>query len=245
MTFVPHGDTGRLLDALAAAGAGHLGDYSRCAFTVAGVGTFRPEPGAHSTIGTVGAVAEVPETRVEMVLPRESRAEVVRALRAVHPYEEPEFDLFELADLPASRGLGRVGRLPRPEPLRDVAVRVAAAVPATPIGVRVAGDLDRVVGTVAVCGGAGDGLLPAVRGAGAEVFVTADLRHHPASEAVADGRLALVDAGHWATEWLWLTEAARRLEAALAERGTTVSTRVSRIVTDPWTLHLPSPRSTH
>ncbi len=133
------------------------------------------------------------------------------------------------------RGLGRVGVLPEPEPLADFGRRVAAALPATATGVRVAGDPASVVRTVAVCGGAGDGLFDAVRRCGVDVYVTADLRHHPASEAREHGRPALVDAAHWATEWPWLPEAARALTDALARRGTTVEVRVSRIVTDPWT----------
>ncbi|MDQ1616886.1 MAG: hypothetical protein QOJ60_2825, partial [Actinomycetota bacterium] len=90
------------------------------------------------------------------------------------------------------------------------------------------------VRTVAVCGGAGDDLFDDIRRAGADVYVTADLRHHPASESLAHGRPALVDCSHWATEWPWLADVETRLQAALAEAGTTVETRVSAVVTDPW-----------
>lgn len=137
-------------------------------------------------------------------------------------------------------GIGRVCRLPVAEPLSAFAARAAAGLPATSTGLRVAGDPDRLIRTVAVCGGAGDSLLGAARAVGADVFVTADLRHHPAGEALDSGGPALVDAGHWATEWPWLSTAAARLTDALAARGTTVETYVSRIVTDPWTTHVPS-----
>jgi dinuclear metal center YbgI/SA1388 family protein len=137
-------------------------------------------------------------------------------------------------------GTGRLGRLPTPEPLRDFGRRVAGALPATAHGVRVAGDPDRVITTVAVCGGAGDSYLDVVRAAGADAYVTADLRHHPASEASEHGDApALVDVAHWASEWPWLSDAADRLRRRLAERGTTVETRVSTIRTDPWRLHIP------
>ena len=96
-----------------------------------------------------------------MVLPRGRRAAVVAALRAAHPYEEPAFDVFELADLPSARGLGRIGSLPVPEPLHAFTDRVAAALPATAWGVRAAGDPDRPVQRAAVCGGAGDSALGA------------------------------------------------------------------------------------
>jgi dinuclear metal center YbgI/SA1388 family protein len=240
VTFVPHADAGQVIDALAEAGAGAIGDYDRCAWTAPGVGTFRPGPGANPTIGAVGDIEEVPETRVEMVLERSRRDAVLGALRVAHPYEEPAFDLFETAATPSSRGTGRIGVLPEPTTLRDFAQDVAWALPATAGGVRVAGDPERAVRTVALCGGAGDGLLDLARRSEADVYVTSDLRHHPASElrehAYGDprGGLALVDVAHWAAEWTWLPVAAQRLQEALAERGTTVDTHVSRICTDPW-----------
>ena len=246
VTFVPHADAPRMLDALAAAGAGAIGDYDRCAWTVAGTGTFRPLPGASPAIGTVGDVEEVAEARLEMVLRRGRRAQVVAALRAVHPYEEPAFDLVELASPePSARGIGRICELPAAEPLHAFVERVRRGLPATAAGVRVAGDADRPVHRVAVCGGAGDSLFAAVRAAGADVYVTADLRHHPASEALEAGGPALVDVAHWASEWPWLADAAAALSAGLSRAAggaaTTVETRVSSLVTDPWTAHAAYP----
>ncbi len=240
VTFVPDADTERVLDALAAAGAGGIGDYTRCAWTSAGVGTFRPGAGAAPAIGRPGEIERVPESRLEMVLPRSLRTSVVSALRAVHPYEEPAYDVLELALPPGSRGHGRVGELATPEPLRAFTARVADRLPATVAGVRALGDPDRTVRTVAVCGGSGDGLFDDARAAGADVYLTADLRHHPASELAEDDGPALVDAAHWATEWPWLRDAAERLHAGLTAAGTTVEVAVSRRRTDPWTLHLPS-----
>ena len=184
----------------------------------------------------------MPETRVEMVVARHLRRRVVQALRAAHPYQEPAFDVLEMAAIPGERGSGRVGRLPVPRSLRDFAADVVAALPATASVVRVAGDPDRAVETVAVCGGAGDFLLDHVRGSGADAYVTSDLRHHPASELREHSHAdpdtpALVDVPHWAAEWTWLPVAAERLRRELA--GTTVDVRVSERVTDPWSLHLP------
>ncbi|MQA97989.1 MAG: Nif3-like dinuclear metal center hexameric protein [Streptosporangiales bacterium] len=137
------------------------------------------------------------------------------------------------------RGLGRVGELSVPVSLREFAAQAAAGLPGTAAGVRVAGDLDRPVRRVAVSGGAGDSLLDLAIAAGADVYLTADLRHHPASEFVERAPTALIDATHWATEWPWLADAARRLEEALRPLDTTVETRVSAIVTDAWTRTLP------
>ena len=135
-------------------------------------------------------------------------------------------------------GIGRVGELAESEALSAFAARVAAALPATSGGVRVAGDPDRPVRRVAVCGGAGDTLFGAVRSSGADVYVTADLRHHPASEALEAGGPALVDVAHWASEWPWLNHAAEMLRSELGPAGTNVDTYVSTLVTDPWTAHL-------
>ncbi|WP_377271792.1 Nif3-like dinuclear metal center hexameric protein [Peterkaempfera sp. SMS 1(5)a] len=142
------------------------------------------------------------------------------------------------------RGAGRIGELPEPESLSAFAARVAAGLPATAAGVRVAGDPDRPVRRVAVCGGSGDGFLAEVRAAGVDAYVTADLRHHPASEAFEAAPVALVDAAHWATEWPWLAQAERDLATAAGKRGWALETRVSRLVTDPWTAHAPMPHPT-
>jgi dinuclear metal center YbgI/SA1388 family protein len=234
VVFVPEEEAERVLDAMAEAGAGRIGAYDRAAWTSSGVGTFRPLPGADPTIGAIGRVERVAEVRLEMVVHPSRRTAVITALHAAHPYEEPAFDVIATLGEPGPRGTGRVGTLPVAEPLGAFVERVAAALPATPAGVRVAGRLDGPVRTVAVCGGAGDDLFDDIRRAGADVYVTADLRHHPASESLAHGRPALVDCSHWATEWPWLADVETRLQAALAEAGTTVETRVSAVVTDPW-----------
>lgn len=240
VTFVPESDAEKLLDALAAAGAGELGDYARCAWTSSGVGTFLPQPGAHPTIGSVGAVTQIDETRIEMVLARSRRSDVVAALRAAHPYEEPAFDVFELASWPGQTGTGRIGVLSSSMSLADFAAMVGSSLPSTAGGGRVAGPLDRDVRRVAVCGGAGGSLLGAATAAGADVFVTSDLRHHVVSEHLSDGGCAVVEMPHWATEWPWLPAAAARLRSALEARGTTVGTEVSVLVTDPWSGHIGS-----
>ncbi|HYO38234.1 MAG TPA: Nif3-like dinuclear metal center hexameric protein [Nocardioidaceae bacterium] len=137
-----------------------------------------------------------------------------------------------------ARGHGRIGRLERPVPLRDFAERVRAALPATASGVRVAGDPDRPVHTVAVGSGAGDFLLDRVLASDADVYVTSDLRHHRAGEFRDQDGPALVDVAHWAAEWTWLPVVARKLTEAVAASGATVETRVSVVVTDPWTFRV-------
>ncbi|GAA2223550.1 Nif3-like dinuclear metal center hexameric protein [Promicromonospora sukumoe] len=153
-----------------------------------------------------------------------------------------------------ARGIGRVGRLAEPTTLAAFARRVAAALPATAQGIRFSGDPDATVTTAAVLGGSGDGYFDAVRAAAADVYVTSDLRHHPASElrerAEFESRAAgapgpagtpfLVDTAHYASEWPWLRYAVEDLAAALAADGLAVEARVSELVTDPWTGQVPS-----
>jgi dinuclear metal center YbgI/SA1388 family protein len=235
-TYVPAADADPVRQALGRAGAGVIGDYDSASFSSAGEGRFRPLAGANPTIGEVGELEVVDEVRIECELPRAARPRVVAALLDAHPYEEPAYDVVELADPgTAPTGSGRIGTVEETT-LGRFAQHVARTLPATAQGVRVAGDPDRPVRRVAVCGGAGDFLLDDVRRGDADVYVTSDLRHHPASEflehaAGGDGP-ALVDVSHWAAEWTWLPVVARRVADTL---GATVDTRVSTIRTDPWT----------
>lgn len=235
VVFVPLADADRLREALAAAGAGRIGDYDHASFSAPGEGRFRPLDGARPAIGSVGEIEVVDEVRIEVVLPRARRTDVVRAMLAAHPYEEPAYDVLELADPGiAVTGTGRIGTVPDTT-LAEFAASVVRALPETAVGARVAGDPERVVRRVALCGGAGDFLLDRVAATDADVYVTSDLRHHPAGEFAERGGPALIDVPHWAAEWTWLPVVEARLRAALAERGDdTVETRVSTIRTDPW-----------
>jgi dinuclear metal center YbgI/SA1388 family protein len=241
IVFVPVAGTEALIDAMSAAGAGRIGDYDRAAFSAPGTGTFRPLAGAHPTIGSIGRVELVAESMLQMIAPRRRRAEVITALRAAHPYEEPAFDVIALADVPSDRGGGRVGDLAEPTTLAEFADLVAATLPTVAQGVRVAGDPHREVRRVAICGGSGDSMLGAARASGADVYLTSDLRHHRASEHLEAGGCALVDVAHWAAEWMWLPQAARLLEQDAAAAGFSVGTTVSTTVTDPWTFHVGRP----
>jgi dinuclear metal center YbgI/SA1388 family protein len=131
-------------------------------------------------------------------------------------------------------GLGRVGTLAEAATLGSIARALSQILPATASGIRVAGDYERTITTVALCAGAGDSLLSNPDVLNADVYITSDLRHHPASEALENARVAggpaLIDVSHWASEWLWLEVAAEQLRAALP--GVTVT--VSELRTDPW-----------
>lgn len=240
--FVPPPAVDGLLTALAEAGAGAVGDYSECSFVVDGIGRFRPLSGANPAIGEVGVLSRIPEARVSMVLPRSRRSAVLAAMRAQHPYEEVAYELCEQPPHAGSTGTGRIGVLAQPMTLREFTGYVATRLPRTVWGVRAAGPPDQLISTVAVCGGSGAGYAELARQAGADAYLTADLKHHSTIEAVAEQEgistspLALVDAAHWATEAPWLDTVAGKLNE---EFGDLLKLRVSTLVTDPWTLHMP------
>jgi dinuclear metal center YbgI/SA1388 family protein len=142
-------------------------------------------------------------------------------------------------------GMGRIGDLPSSMSLQDFTELVAAALPGTVGGVCAAGDPDRRIRTVALCGGAGDSQLATAGAAGADVYLTSDLRHHVVSEHLArPGAVAVVEVAHFAGEWPWLARAAAVIADGTTRRGSTgtVMTTVSALRTDPWTIHRPSTR---
>jgi dinuclear metal center YbgI/SA1388 family protein len=231
--YVPPAHAEAVQAAVFEAGAGNIGDYSHCSWSVSGIGQFLPHEGASPAVGSVGTVERGPEDRFEVVAPARARAAVLAAMRAAHPFEEPAFDIFALVPLPSDVGLGRIGTLPQPETLRAFVARVGAALPQTSWGVRAAGDPDMPVSRVAVCGGAGDSLLTTAAGADVQAYVTADLRHHPADEHRRASTVALIDVAHWASEFPWCDQAANVLRSHF---GTALPVRVCAIRTDPWNL---------
>ena len=163
-------------------------------------------------------------------------------------------DMLELTDRqpitsgpnhPDGVGLGRVGNLPQPRTVAELAHILARTTPATQTGIRVAGDPNATVSRVAVLAGSGDSLFDEVRAHGAEVYVTSDLRHHPATEARdtahrSDDTPHLIDVAHWAAESPWISIAATQLGERLKEDGFDVDIHVSTTRADPWDLRIPA-----
>ena len=229
--YVPPDNAEAVRTAVFGAGAGQIGDYSHCSWSVTGAGQFLPHEGALPAIGTVGALERLPEDRVEVIAPAGRRAHILAAMRAAHPYEEPAFDVIALAPLPSGTGIGRVATLDVPESFATFVARVAARLPATTWGVRGSGSEDLEVSRVALCGGAGDSLLDRVARMDVQAYVTADLRHHPADEHRRQSEVALVDVAHWASEQPWCDQAAALLREQFGDQ---LAVRVSDIRTDPW-----------
>jgi hypothetical protein len=214
VTFVPADHADAVRAALADAGAGRIGDYSGCAFTTPGTGHFRPGDDSNPFTGTPGEPESAEEIRLEVEVARWDVGRVVKALKAAHPYEEVAYDVYHVEQPSTQAGLGAVGRLGEPEPLKAFLHRVAERLDAGAL--RYVGDNAAMVETVAVCGGAGSSLVPQALAAGADALVTADVTYHTYFQPLApDGtpRLALIDAGHYETERIterlltdWLTK---------------------------------------
>ncbi|MBD2767863.1 Nif3-like dinuclear metal center hexameric protein [Hymenobacter sp. BT664] len=201
-TYVPHRPedqrtdvAGRVLAALYAAGAGQVGSYSECSFQTEGTGTFTPGAGTRPAIGTPQQPEAVPERRLEVLLPLHRQTAVLRALRAAHPYEEVAYELVKLENQHQGVGAGLVGELPAgmvPAAFRAL-LKERLLVPVvrhTPF--------ERTIKTVAICGGAGAFLIGAARAAGADAYVTGDVKYHEFFGA--EGQLMLCDVGHFESE---------------------------------------------
>ncbi len=210
VVFVPSDNADSVVDALAGAGAGRIGNYRRCAFLTSGEGTFEPLDGANPTIGTVGEREVVPEVRVEIVVPSDKIDAAICALKECHPYEEPAFDLLAMKAA-ARSGAGRIGILPRPMTLGDLA-EFAHSKLGQPTWKW--GDPKRTIKSLAVVGGAADGEWRAARSAGADAFLTGEVKQHVGIEASESG-VSILAAGHFATEQPGVRLLARTLEAHL------------------------------
>jgi dinuclear metal center YbgI/SA1388 family protein len=209
VVFVPDNDLSRVMDALFAAGAGIIGQYSQCSFRLDGTGTFFGSDEANPTVGEKGRREEVKEWRLEAVCSEGDVEPVVAAMRKAHSYEEPAYDVYPLRPGPSPLGEGRVGRLPRPTTLAELAQAVKVLLNAGPV--QTVGDPGQAVQRVALaCGAGGEFLADAVR-ARAEALLTGEARFHDYLSARAQG-LALVLPGHYATERCGVEELAGRLQ---------------------------------
>ena len=227
VTFVPEADVERVAGAMAEAGAGVIGNYDACSFRIAGEGTFKGNDAATPAVGRRGTLERVREIRLEMVVQGPRLADVVTALRSAHPYEEVAYDVYPVETPSRAYGMGVVGDLDRPMKLRAFLGRVRRSLSIPHL--RYAGDPERLVRRAAVCGGSGADLLPAAIAAGADAFVTADVKYHAFHDST--GAIALIDAGHYETEVPVVRSLARRLAARMRGSGIPVSS--TRVRTNP------------
>ena len=209
--FVPHGFEERLLDELSPFMA-PFGNYRDCSFQGDGVGRFTPVAGAKPFVGEVGTRHLEKESRLEFLLPKERLAYALAAMKGAHPYEEPAYDLYPVLNRGAIRGLGRIGLLREATTAGEFALAVKEGLAAS--GVRLVGEPGRRVQKVALCGGSGASLIHEAARKGADLLVTGDVKYHEARDAEAMG-IAVLDAGHFATEWPMVQGLAVALRRAL------------------------------
>ena len=222
VVFTPANALDAVSMTLFAAGCGRIGAYSECSFRTPGVGTFLGSDATNPTVGERGQREQVEELRLEVVAPAAKLPAIVAALRAVHPYEEPAFDLVPLQSPPSGEGEGRIGELLVAESLRTFAERVRFALSATVV--QTVGDLARPVRRIALaCGAAGEYWADAIS-AGADLFLTGEMRFHDLL-AAEDAGIAVVLPGHYATERPAVEALAERLAAAFPGVAVRASSR--------------------
>jgi dinuclear metal center YbgI/SA1388 family protein len=208
--FLPPDRVDDAMTALSEAGGGRIGDYSRCSFRIAGTGTFLPAESARPFAGKPGKEERVEEIRLEAVVARSLLPQVLSAVRAAHPYEEPAIDVYPLAGWAQGGGIGAVGDRESAARLDDVLEEIGRRI--RPSWIKVAGPSRKTVRRIAVVAGSGSEFAGAAREAGADLFLTGDMKYHQALEAAAGG-MPVADVGHGSAE-KWILPEFRR---ALAE----------------------------
>lgn len=216
VVFVPKGYEDQVRNAMSEKGAGHIGNYSDCTFQLSGIGTFRPLAGTNPFIGNKEQLEKTEEYRIETIVPQEKLEKVLNAMIDAHPYEEVAYDLYPLANEGAHSGLGRIGNLVEGVTLGQLIEKVKIALDFE--DVRFVGDLNTKIEKVAVCGGSGASLIQNAFNKEAQVFITGDIKYHEAQDAESMG-LALIDAGHFATEYPVVKIVADFLRNNLAEEN--------------------------
>lgn len=228
VVFVPVDAAAAVADAIFAAGAGAIGNYTRCSFRTKGEGTFQPQEGATPAIGRIGHDEQVEEMRLESIVPADKIGAVVAAMRQAHPYEEPAFDVIRLYDAEGRVGLGRMGELEKPATMHEILSRIKTATGATVAGF--VGDEERLVRTAAVCAGTCGKLLFSVMAAKCDLYVTGEMKHHEALAAQESG-LSCICLSHTVSERFIL----RKMAKTLASKLGGLEINVSEADRDPFT----------
>lgn len=224
-TFVPHQHKEKVANALFAAGAGQLGNYTECSFQLEGRGTFKGGDGANPAVGAVGTQHQEPETKLEVLVPAYQQGAILRALQQTHPYEEVAYDLVALDNAHPQVGAGIIGELEQPmealEFLKFLKQQMQTDC------VRYTALCRKQIKRVAVCGGAGSFLLPQAKSAGADIFITADYKYHQFFDA--DNTLIIADIGHYESEQFTI----ELFYELLTQKFTNFAIHCTKVTTNP------------
>jgi dinuclear metal center YbgI/SA1388 family protein len=236
IVFVPADFLQKVAEAVFKAGAGWIGNYSHCSFRSSGQGTFLPLEGAKPAIGKKGRLEKVSEIRFESIIPAEKVTDVVKAMRNVHPYEMPAFDIIKLYDFEDKIGLGRIGFLEKPMPFSAILKKIRTATGAKAAGV--VGNKNRIIKKAAVCAGSCGKLIMSVLSEKCDLYLTGEIKHHQAIAAQEAG-VTVICLSHTVSERFILKKVAKKLQKnlKLVRRGGDVRIIVSKKDKDPfeWT----------
>ena len=207
-TFVPIDKAELVRNAIFKAGAGRIGNYSECSFNVEGSGTFKAGEGTNPHVGEVGKQHHENEVKIEVIFPTWLENQVINGMRAAHPYEEVAYDIVNLANKHQGTGSGVIGELPQPVAERDFLDHLKKTfnlqvIRHTPL-------LNKPVKKIAVCGGAGSFLVSTALAAGADIYITADMKYHEFFDA--NGKMIIADIGHYESEQFTIDLLAEILE---------------------------------
>ncbi len=195
VVYAPRTHTQSLSDAIFRTGAGEIGNYSKCSFTVSGEGSFFPKEGADPYIGKCGELEILAEDKIEVLAKDVELASVVKAIKENHPYEEPAYDIIEVEQKYTKSALGVVGYLPEPMSVVSFLGKVKEM---TGAGLKYSDFNKDQIHKVALCGGSGSFLIGAASAAGADAYVTGDIKYHDFFGY--EDRMLLADIGHYESE---------------------------------------------
>ena len=227
VVFIPIESAAKVSNAVFAAGAGVIGNYSNCGFGAEGTGSFLPLKGAKPAIGKKGKLEKVPEIRFETIVPAEKLDNVIAAMKKAHPYETPAFDCFKLYNTRTEFGLGRIGKLEKPTQIKQIIRRIKKYTGAQAIGI--VGDENQLVKTVAVCAGSCGKIINLLIAAKCDLYLTGELKHHQALAAQEAG-LTCICLSHTVSERFILSKLAKQLQKQIKQ----VTIRISRKDADPF-----------
>ncbi len=212
VVFVPESHAEKVQSAMFKAGAGKIGDYGDCSFSVMGQGTFKVPKDRQPFIGRRGSFERTTEARIETIVPGYLLNKVLTEMIKVHPYEEVAYDVFSLDHCPGKESMGRVGILEKPISLDEFAVMVSNALKIN--GCQVMGEKTKKISKVAVCSGSGGSVIGWAKSKGADVLVTGEMKHHEILAATEMG-ICVIMAGHFATERVVLPELIEHLQSTI------------------------------
>jgi len=227
VVFVPAKSAAKVANAVFAAGAGAIGNYSNCGFSTDGVGSFLPLEGSVPAVGKRGRLEKVDEVRFETIVPTGKLPGCIAAMKKAHPYEEPAFDCFRLYNPQGKFGLGRIGKLARPTELGRIIERIKKKTGARTFGL--VGRQKRLIRTAAVCAGYCGKIINSVIAAGADLYLTGELKHHQALAAKEAG-LTCICLSHTVSERFILKKFAKLLSKQIGS----VNIEISKKDTDPF-----------